>query len=181
MQEEPLRMPMEQKGEDISSAPTILYVQHSKQLCRVPVLLTAKRLFCLNMKMLPECRSAPGARLPAGVVISGYFLEALCNHINQIIVRTNQLKALTAQEKIGRWRPGEREQLIALLFFHIIPALALYKPLMQAFCSFSLLTTRQQPQHSMKAYLNWDTCTYTQRSITLMNGSVQGCSSEWSH
>lgn len=52
MQEETLRMPAEQKGEDIFSALTILYLQHLKQLCLVPVLLMAISLYCLNMKML---------------------------------------------------------------------------------------------------------------------------------
>ena len=75
-------MPVEQKGEDIFSALTIFSVQHLKQLCHVLVLLTALRLFCLNMKKLPECRRTKGPYPPAGVLISGYCLEALCNQSN---------------------------------------------------------------------------------------------------
>lgn len=67
MQEGPLRIPVEQKGEDIFSALPVLYVEHLKQLCLVPVSLQAIRLSSLNMKKLSGCRRTQG------VVISGFF------------------------------------------------------------------------------------------------------------
>lgn len=110
MQEEPLRRPVVQKGEDIFSAPAILYLQHFKQLGLVPALLTYLRLFCLNTEMQEDS----GRRF----AIRGYFQERPCA-INQTSLRAGE-------------RPMETRRKRSMDYFsQILPSLAIYKPLMQ--------------------------------------------------
>lgn len=116
-------MPVEQKGEDIFSAPTILYLQHLKQLLLVPVLLVAIRLLGLKMKKSPQCEKTQRAHRPAGFVISDYFLEALCNQLKTNKYEREQISSNNARES-RQTALGEREQLITLLFAEIILSLA---------------------------------------------------------
>lgn len=125
-------------------APTILYVQHLKQLRLVPVF--SSQLFCL--KRTPGVSSSCEA-----FAISGYFLRSLCA-INQ--TQTNMRGNQSAKGTNSPWESRQmetRRRRAIDSFAQIIPSLALCKPLMRASCSFSLLATWQQPQHSMKAYL----------------------------